>query len=351
MSDQTQSTGDGRKSGLRRVQRPLGLALIAVGAALLALVGGLYLYGAWAKADIGAYTSERPRPAPGAPAQPLPAVAAVVPSSPAPAARAAPQPADPAPPPSAASVELVPTSTPEAAPVVPTPASDASGARTGSVGLGSVLGKETPTEVPSAQSQARPIATPTPDYAAIIEQDLQGVIDASRTEALKYAPVSSTQLPAVSSSLPAVRIRIPVVGIDSDIKELEVIDNGDSRAWETPKHIVGHIPTTGLPGDPGHGWYFGHLESPLAGEGNVFGRLPDLAELFTSREESPFYVFLESEDLKFAYQIYRTEIIHSNDFALQDSGESDITLVTCYPRFTYDYRLLVTAALVGVRES
>lgn len=350
MSDQTPSTGDGRKSGLRRVQRPLGFALIAVGAVLLALVGGIYLYGAWAKADIDSYTSERPRPAPEAPAQAVPAVAAVVPSNPTTTARAAPQPADPAPPPSSASAEPVPTPTPEAAAVVPTPASDASGARTGSVGLGSVLGRETPTEAPSAQSQARPAATPTPDYAAIIEQDLQGVIDASRTEALKYAPVSSTQLPAASSSLPAVRIRIPVVGIDSDVKELEVIDNGESRAWETPKHIVGHIPTTGLPGESGHGWYFGHLESPLAGEGNVFGRLPDLAELFTSRVQSPFYVFLESEDLKFVYQIYRTQIVHSKDFTLQDSGESDITLVTCYPRLTYDYRLLVTAALVGVRE-
>ena len=167
---------------------------------------------------------------------------------------------------------------------------------------------------------------------------------------MKYSPVSPSELPG-ASVLPAVRIRIPVIGIDSDVKELEVIDNGDSRAWETPKHIVGHIPTTGLPGGSGQGWYFGHLESPISGEGNVFGRLPDLAELFTSREESPFYVFLESEDLKFVYQIYRTEMVHSDDFALRDSGQSDITLVTCYPRFTYDYRLLVTAALVGVRES
>ncbi len=349
MSDQTPSTGDGRKSGLSRVQRSLGLALIAVGAVLLALVGGFYLYGAWAKADIDSYTSERPRPAQKAPAPALPAVAAVVPSSPTPAARAAPQPADPAPTPSAASVEPVPTPTPEASPAVPTPASDAYSERTGAVGMGRVLGRETPAAGLAAQSQAGPVATPTPDYAAVIEQDLQGVIDASSAEALKYAPVSS-QLPAASSSLPAVRIRIPVVGIDSDVKELEVIDNGESRAWETPKHIVGHIPTTGLPGDSGQGWYFGHLESPLAGEGNVFGRLPDLAELFTSRVESPFYIFLESEDLKFVYQIYRTQMVHSKDFVLQDSGESDITLVTCYPRLTYDYRLLVTAALVGVRE-
>ena len=309
------------------------------------LVGGYYLYGVRAKADIGDYTSERPRPAPEAPAQPLPAAAAIVPSSPASTAPSAPQPADPAPTAAAAMAEPVPTPTTEAASVAPTPISDASGGRTGSVGLARTLGSgATP-----APAQSTPVATPTPDYAAIIEGDLQGVIESSRAEAMKYSPISPSELSG-ASALPAVRIRIPVVGIDSDIKELEVIDSGDSRAWETPKHIVGHIPTTRLPGERGQGWYFGHLESPISGEGNVFGRLPDLAELFTSREESPFFVFLESEDLKFVYQIYRTEIIHSEDFVLRDSGQSDITLVTCYPRLTYDYRLLVTAALVGVRE-
>ena len=259
----------------------------------------------------------------------------------------APQPADPAPTAAAAVVGAVPTPTTETASVAPTPVSEASSGRTGSVGLARTLGSgATPAPAPAQQA---PIATPTPDYAAIIEGDLQGVIESSRVEAMKYSPASPSELSG-AVVLPAVRIRIPVVGIDSDVKELEVIDSGDSRAWETPKYIVGHIPTTGLPGESGQGWYFGHLESPISGEGNVFGRLPDLAELFTSREESPFFVFLESEDLKFVYQIYRTEIIHSNDFVLQDSGQSDITLVTCYPRLTYDYRLLVTAALVGVRE-
>lgn len=337
--------GNGGPSGLSRLQRRLGFALIAVGVVLLTLVGGYYLYGIRAKADIDDYTSVRPRPVPKAPAQPLPAAAAIVPSSPTSTARSAPRPADPAPAPAAASVEPVPTPTVEAASVAPTPASDASNERTGSVGLARTLG----TGVTPTPAEQAPVATPAPDYAAIIEGDLQGVIEASRAEALKYSPVSPSELPG-GSALPAVRIRVPVVGIDSDVKELEVIDDGDSRAWETPKYIVGHIPTTGLPGESGQGWYFGHLESPISGEGNVFGRLPDLAELFTSREESPFYVFLESEKLKYAYQIYRTEIIHSDDFILQDSGQSDITLVTCYPRLTYDYRLLVTAALVGVRE-
>lgn len=348
MSEKTTGMGNGGPSGGSRVQHRLGLAFIAAGAVLLLLVGGYYLYGIRARADIDDYTSERARPVPKAPAQPLPAAAAIVPYSPVPTSPSAPQPAHPAPTPAAASVAPVPTPTTEAESVAPTPTADPSSQRIGPSGLGTTLGGNATSTAPEVQSQD-PDSTSTPDYAAIIEGDLQGVIEASRAEALKYSPISQSELSA-ASTLPAVRIRIPVVGIDSDVKELEVVDNGDSRAWETPKHIVGHIPTTGLPGESGQGWYFGHLESPLSGEGNVFGRLPDLAELFTSREESPFFVFLESEDLKFVYQIYRTEIVHSDEFALQDSGQSDITLVTCYPRLTYDYRLLVTAALVGVRE-
>ena len=359
MSEKTPRVGNGGPSGFSRMQRPLGLAFIVVGAVLLVLVGGYYLYGIRAKAAIDDHTSERPRPVPNvsvapaeleAPAQPSPAAVAAVPSSPTPAATPETRPEETAPTPTAASVEAIPTPIPEAATAAPTPGVGAPGERTGPSGLGRVLGGGATSTATAGQTQEAPAATPTPDYAAIIEQDLRGSIEASMTEALKYAPVSSTQLLA-ATSLPAVRIRIPVVGIDSDIKELEIIDDGDSRAWETPKHIVGHIPTTGFPGHREHGWYFGHLESPFSGEGNVFGRLPDLAELFTSREESSFYVFLESEDLKFVYQIYRTEIVHSRDFGLRDSGESDITLVTCYPRFTYDHRLLITAALVGVRES
>ncbi len=351
MSEKAPHMSNGAPSGLRRLRRPVGLALIVVGVALLALVGGYYLYGIRAKAAVDDYSSERARPAPSVSAsstQPSPVVVAVAAPSPSPPATSEPRrqvlPTPPA-------AQASPTPTPEVprpTPIAtPTPAVDASGQRTGPSGFAGIMGKETPTAAPAESS---PTATPTPDYAAVLEQYLQRQIDSSKAEALKYSPVPTTGT-LTASALPATRIRIPAIGINSQIKELEVIDNGNSRAWETPKHVVGHIPTTAFPGDRGHGWYFGHLESPIRGEGNVFGRLPELAELFTSREESPFYVFLESEDLKFVYQIYRTEIVHRNDFALQDSGENDITLVTCYPRFIYDQRLLVTAALVGVLES
>ena len=345
MSEKSPHSSTGAPSGPSRLQRPGGIALIAVGAVLLALVGGYYLYGVWSKASIDDYSAERARPAPSQPAspvQPTPMVVAVVAPSPTPPPTAEPRRVEVQPTPTAA--QASPTPSLVAASPTPTPAVDASGQRTGPSGFSQVMGRETPTPAPT------PTPTAAPDYAAIIEQDLQRQIDSSIAEAMKYSPVSSGNALSVNA-LPATRIRIPVISIDSRIKELEVIDKGDSRAWETPKHVVGHIPTTPFPGDTGRGWYFGHLESPFRGEGNVFGRLPELAELFTSREDSSFYIFLESEDLKFVYQIYRTEIVHRDEFALRDSQESDITLVTCFPRFTYDHRLLVTAALVGVLES
>jgi sortase (surface protein transpeptidase) len=142
-----------------------------------------------------------------------------------------------------------------------------------------------------------------------------------------------------------------VVYIDSEIKELEVVRTADSSAWETPKHIVGHIPTTNVPGNEGRGWYFGHLESPIRGEGNVFQRLPEIVKLLEQEDSPPIYIFLESENRKFVYQVYRTEGIPQEELRISDSGIHDITLVTCTPRFVYDQRLLVTAALVGVLES
>ena len=146
----------------------------------------------------------------------------------------------------------------------------------------------------------------------------------------------------------ATRIIVEGIGLRAEVKELEVIEEGDSRAWETPKHVVGHIPTTSNPGASGQGWYFGHLESPISGEGNIFHRLPDLASRFKDGEH--FNIQLDAGAKRYVYQVYRTDVIHASEFAVSDSGLSDITLVACWPQYEYSERLLVTAALVDVVE-
>ena len=173
---------------------------------------------------------------------------------------------------------------------------------------------------------------------------------ASTAEAALYTPVlTDGMVPGIL--MPATRIRIPALDLDSGVAELAVVRSDDSASWETPKHVIGHIPTTANAGSGGQGWYFGHLESPIRGEGSVFRRLPEVATLLKDDPDRPLYVFLESGDRSFAYRIYNVEVVSQEELAIADSGAQDITLVTCTPRFVYDQRLLVTAALVGVLES
>ena len=173
---------------------------------------------------------------------------------------------------------------------------------------------------------------------------------ASTAEAALYTPVLTDGM-VPGALMPATRIRIPALNLDSRVEELGVVRSDDSASWETPKHVVGHIPTTAIAGSGGQGWYFGHLESPIRGEGSVFRRLPEVATLLKDDPDRPVYVFLESGDRSFAYRIYNVEVVSQEELAIADSGTQDITLVTCTPRFVYDQRLLVTAALVGVLES
>ena len=186
----------------------------------------------------------------------------------------------------------------------------------------------------------------------IVVQDPRPVLlarmfDASRAEAATYNSPSIDDLGTAGMG-PATRIRIPVLNIDTEIKELEVVRTANSSAWETPKHVVGHIPTTPVPGGDGQGWYFGHLESPIKGEGNVFQTLPEIPELLAKNET--VQIVVETEGRKYLYQVYKTEVVYQDDLQITDSGNQDITLVTCVPRFYYDNRLLVTAALIGVSE-
>lgn len=144
----------------------------------------------------------------------------------------------------------------------------------------------------------------------------------------------------------ATRMMIPEIGLRATVEELEVVEEDDSRAWETPKHVVGHIPTTAKPGTSGQGWYFGHLESPISGEGNIFRRLPELAARFKRGEQ--FTIHLDAGRDRYIYQVYQTDVVHASEFSVSDSGLNDITLVSCWPQLEYSERVLVTAALVEV---
>ena len=146
------------------------------------------------------------------------------------------------------------------------------------------------------------------------------------------------------------RIAIPLIEVESGITELAIINLGDSRAYETPKHLVGHIPQSPNPGEIGNAWYFGHLESPIKGEGNVFHRLPEIPDLL--RDGDDVFVELESVDGRvFLYKTTRTEVMHQDELQFYGSNMAQITLVACVPRLVYDHRIVVTAELVGVKDA
>ena len=141
---------------------------------------------------------------------------------------------------------------------------------------------------------------------------------------------------------------IPALDIDVPVKDLAIINLGNSLEYETPAHTVGHIPGTANPGSQGNGWYFGHLESPIKGEGNVFARLPKIPALLLSGEE--VFVIVESRTDKYLYSIVETKVLPAEELEFFESSDSRITLVTCQPRGAYDHRLLVTGTLIGFRK-
>ena len=143
-------------------------------------------------------------------------------------------------------------------------------------------------------------------------------------------------------------ISIPAISLDSTVKTLSIIDLGDTRAWETPKNVVGYIPETAKPGETGNSYLFGHLQSPVKGEGSVFRKLPLIPDLL--RQGEKVYIILYNEaGTAYLYQVFHTTVVHKDTFALEPSSEAVVTLVTCVPDWVYDHRLLVSARLVGVK--
>ncbi|MDP6822829.1 MAG: hypothetical protein QF554_06010 [Dehalococcoidia bacterium] len=141
-------------------------------------------------------------------------------------------------------------------------------------------------------------------------------------------------------------LKIPAIGLTTTIYGLVVYSEGGRRLWESPVDIVGHIPYTARPGEVGAGWYFGHLESPVRGEGNVFHDLPDVVDLI---KHDPVDIIIGSADGEFLYRVTGTGFIHRDDLVLEQSSASTVTLVSSYPKLVYDHRLLVTGELLASR--
>ena len=142
------------------------------------------------------------------------------------------------------------------------------------------------------------------------------------------------------------KIIISEIGLNSKVADLEIIDLGSSSSYETPKNIVGHIPESVNPGGIGKSWYFGHLESFIRKEGNVFHMLPKIPELL--KQDPSLFVHISTDKKTYVYQIYKTEVIPKEELYLDlKSDIPEAILVTCVPSFLYHSRLLVYSKLIG----
>lgn len=147
---------------------------------------------------------------------------------------------------------------------------------------------------------------------------------------------------ARGTSSAATRVVIPAIGVDSPVRDLEQVDDGGVMKYEPVDHFVGRIPGTALPGEIGTGWYFGHLESPGLGEGNVFNRFPEIPRLI---KEDPLEVLIYTGSAVFAYRVTGTQIVRAEDLQVSDSTDSRVALVASFPPLVYTHRLVVYAEL------
>ena len=160
-----------------------------------------------------------------------------------------------------------------------------------------------------------------------------------------FTPIESGQVTPVGTLDAAIRIIVPSVGIDSTIKELEVLDLGGSRAYETPDKVVGHIPATANAGETGSSWFFGHTESPLLGEGSVFFNLNKIPDKLRNGED--VFIITDNGQHQYLYRATLSQVVHQDDMRLYETGQSTIHLVSCVPRLVYDHRLIITGELIA----
>lgn len=166
-----------------------------------------------------------------------------------------------------------------------------------------------------------------------------------------FEPVSANDLSRLSAAgegRAATRMRIGAIGLDSAVAPLRIVNLADQRQYETPNNVVGFIPGTAAPGQPSTGWYFGHLQSLLLGEGSVFNRLPEVAGLI---REDLVDIILDTVEGEYLYRVTATRQVPQDKLALSGGGPAGITLVTCWPPRVYDQRILVEAELIAVRRA
>ena len=164
-----------------------------------------------------------------------------------------------------------------------------------------------------------------------------------------FSPIEDGVGPAGGAPAAATRLIVPSIDIDSTVRELSILNLDGSRAYETPSHVVGHIPESANPGESGSSWFFGHTESPILGEGSVFLGLMEIPDKLRIGED--VFIITDNGHQQFLYRATSSQVVHQNDMRLFDTDTATIHLVSCVPRLVYDHRLIITGELIAQKSS
>ena len=164
----------------------------------------------------------------------------------------------------------------------------------------------------------------------------------------RYTGISLDNLPQRHTLATPKKIKIDSISLNAKIESLRILNLENSLAYETPNNVVGHIPESSNAGERGTAWFFGHLQSPIRGEGSVFSELPSIPILM--RQGIPIYAEIDNGEFVFLYHLTSSEIVHGDDLELYEVGGPSIILVTCVPKLFYDHRLIVIGELVGIKK-
>jgi sortase A len=140
-----------------------------------------------------------------------------------------------------------------------------------------------------------------------LEQLLRGRRQASAATS-PVAPVASSTPPVAAGGLIG-RIEIPRLGLS-----VIVAEGVDTL---TLRRAAGHIPGTGMPGEPGNVGLAGHRDTFFRPLQNI--RRDDIITLVTPLAE-------------YRYRVVSTQVVSSSDVGVLDPGGGQVlTLITCYP--------------------
>jgi sortase A len=127
-----------------------------------------------------------------------------------------------------------------------------------------------------------------------------------------------------------------IIGILSIPKIDLTVGIGEGVDATTLKYSVGHFPETAMPGQKGNLCLTGHRSYAF---GQFFNRLDEL--------EKNDEIIIESKGITYKYIVTQSKVVKPEEVSVLDQSEdSQITLITCTPIRVGSHRLVVKGVLV-----